>query len=188
MKTPLRLTAAIAIAAFAVCVKASPASPKDVVEQFVKMDVEGVRLTPQGWRAADMLFAKPSEPFQAKVVVVIGRSYAVSTATGKADSTEFYFGYEEVARISTSSLRFAPTNSGIETRSFEKYIVVSSSVGRTKENRNGSSVRIDGAQPTAMHLTAEAAIRYVTLMRDKTTDPEIRRTANQTLVKLKPYR
>jgi len=168
-------------------------SPKDIVEQFVKMDVEGERLTLEGWHRADALFTKPSKPPHPEVLVVIAKRYAVSAATDKANTTEYYMGYEEVGRIDTNSLRFAPSNSGIETRSFDKYTVVLSAVNRIPETAkaNGhegtasSEWRIDGTQPTAMHLTAAAAMRYVTQMRDKTKDPAIKKNANQTLAKLK---
>lgn len=194
MKTSSLFTAVVTLTAFVISASASAISQKEVVERFVKMDVDGARLTPQGWRTADTLFTKPSEPLQAKVLVVIVRSYAVSTATGSTNTTEFYMGYEEVGRITASSLHFAPTNNR-SMKEFGKYTVVLTKVQRTQGNSNETiqeenmptEWRIDGAQPTAMHLTAEAAIQYVTQMRDKTTDLAIRRNATQTLAKLKPY-
>jgi hypothetical protein len=191
----IAFAAALAVAAFAVSGRAWTTSPKEVVDRFVKMDVQGARLTPQGWRAADALFAKPSEPFQAKVVVVIARSYSVSAATDRANTTEFYMGYEEVGRIATSSLQFAPTRDGYMNQ-FDKYTVVLIEVQGPHENSNvakhkddmSTEWKIDGAQPTAMHLTAEAAIKYVKQMRNETTDPAIRRKAARTLAKLAPYR
>ncbi|MGA8762040.1 MAG: hypothetical protein WB562_04040 [Candidatus Sulfotelmatobacter sp.] len=164
--------------------KTSTASPKEIVEQFVKMDVEGERLTPEGWRTADALFAKHSEPFQPQTIVVVGRNYAVSTETEQGNTNEFYFGYEEVARVSTSSLRFASTNSGVETRTFLKYSVVSTRIdriqGNTKHSAEGmpSEWKIDGAQPTTTHLTAKAAIRFVTQRRTNMSDPVIQKNAD----------
>ena len=57
--------------------------------------------------------------------------------------------------------------------------------------KNGSASsdwRIEGAQPMEMYLTADSATRWVTQLRDKATDPAVRRNADQTIVKLKPYR
>ncbi len=82
--------------------------------------------------------------------------------------------------IETASLRFAPSNARIETRSFDKYTTV---VGDAS-----SKWRIDGTQPLAMHLTATAAIHYVTQKRAETTDPIIQKNADLTLKKLVPYR
>ncbi len=169
--------------------------PKDVVDQFVKMDVEGERLTPEGWRKADALFVKASEPPHSEVLIVIARHYAVSEATErkKNNTAEFYMGYEEVGHIDVASLRFSPSNSGMETRSFDKYTVVSGDVNRepakTAHEGNASSEwRINGTQPTAMHLTAATAMRYVTQMRDRTKDPAIEKNADQTLARLAPFR
>jgi hypothetical protein len=62
--------------------------------------------------------------------------------------------------------------------------------GNTKDPAQAaaSEWKIDGDQPTTMHLTAKAAIRYVTEKRAKTTDPEIRKNADQAIAKLMPYR
>jgi hypothetical protein len=177
-------------------VKAAKMYPKDVVDQFVKMDVEGERLTPEGWRQADALFVKPSEPPHSKVLAVIARGYAVSRASEKTNSTEFYMGYEEVGRIDATSLRFAPSNTGTEVRSFVKYSVVSADVNGVTEAAQTTSHagntspawRIDGTQPPAMHLTAAAAIRYMTQMRSKATDPLVQKNADLTIEKLAPYR
>jgi len=170
-------------------------SPRDDVDQFVKMDVEGARLTAEGWSQADALFVKRSEPPHPKFLRVIARQYAISESTEKAGTNEFYMGYEEIGRVDTASLRFVPSNSGIETRSFDKYHVVTSHVSHAPEaasetphERNTSSEwRIDGTQPPTMHLTA-AAIRYVTEMRVETTDPRIRKNADITIKQLSPYR
>src|SRR5579863_5397652 len=99
------LIASSVIAATAQAPGSSEFSPKGVLERFVKMDVEGERLTPQGWHRADALFVKSSKPFQPKVVLVIARSYAISRAPEKTSTTEFYMGYEEVGHINTSSLQ-----------------------------------------------------------------------------------
>jgi hypothetical protein len=174
-------------------------SAKDVVDQFVKMDVEGERLTTEGWHQADALFVKPSEPPHAKVVLVIARRYAVSEATEKrkkANTAEFYMGYEEVGRIDTTSLRLAPSNSGSETRSFDKYTVVlgdfnhaSETPNATRQEGNASPEwRIDATQPPTMHLTAAAAMRYVTQMRAKTADAAIQKNADRTIKSLAPFR
>jgi hypothetical protein len=184
MKKSFLLAVAVAVPIFVGPIKAATISPKDIVDKFVKMDVEGERLTPEGWHQADALFVKSSEPPHTKVLLVIARHYAVSEATEKTEKTnrtEFYMGYEEVGRIDTTSLRFAPSNSGNATRSFDKYTVL-------LEGNGSPEWRIDAAQPPAMHLTAEAAMRYVTQMRAKTTDPAIQKTADQTIKKLVPFR
>jgi hypothetical protein len=196
MNKSFQLAVAIAVTIFLGPMKAATISPKDVVDKFVKMDVEGERLSPEGWYQADALFVKSSEPPHPRVLVVIARRYAVSEVTEKAHTNEFYMGYEVVGRIDTTSLRFESSNSGIETRSFDKYTVVLADVNRapetaktTRHEGNASSEwRIDGTQPPAMHLTAAAAIRYVTQMGVKAADPVIQRNADLTIKKLVPFR
>jgi hypothetical protein len=175
MKTSFLLTA-VALAVLSGLVKASTLSPKNVVEQFVKMDVEGARLTSEGWHEADALFVKPSEPSQPKDLVVIAWRYAISDGPAKENTADFYMGYAEVGRVSTSSLHFAPTNSRDVMWSFDKYTVVSTDMPL--------EWRIDGVQPVEMHLSAEAAIRYVTEMRARTSDPAIQKNADQALAKV----
>jgi hypothetical protein len=193
MKGSFLLSVVVAVAFFPGPVKASASSPKDVVEQFVKMDVGGARLTPQGWHDADALFVKASEPSQPAVLVVIGRRYAVSEATEKGATGESYFGYEEIGRIGASSLHFA--YSRVEWYSFEKYKVVANShraSGTDKENTqkldSPSEWKIDGVQPAETYVTADVAIRYVTQMRDNATDPAVRKNADQALAKLSRFR
>jgi hypothetical protein len=196
MTKSFQLAIALVFAILLGSMQAATMSPKDIVGQFVKMDAEGERLTPEGWHQADAFFVKPSEPPRSKVLVVIARGYAVSTAAEKTNSPEFYMGYEEVGRIDATSLRFAPSNTGTETRSFVKYSVVSADVNgvtdaaQTTSHAGNTSPawRIDGTQPPAMHLTAAAAIRYITQMRSKATDPLIQKNADLTIKKLVPYR
>jgi hypothetical protein len=179
MKRSFLLMVVVAVTVFSGLAKASTKSPKDVVEQFVKMDVEGARLTPEGWHDADALFVKPSEPPQLEILVVIAWRYAVSEAPDKGDKTQFLMGYEEVGRVSTSSLHFAPSNSGDVMWSFEKYTIVSTDMPL--------EWRIDGVQPVEMHLSADAAIRYVTQMRARTSDPAIQKNADRALAKLSRF-
>jgi hypothetical protein len=167
-------------------------NPKNVVEQFARMDVEGLRLTAAGWSEADALFVNSSKPAQPKFLVIIARHYAVSEAPERGKMT-FCMGYEEIGRIDIGTLRFAATNGGIETRSCDMYTVVPATLPGTnavpkQEQGAQPGWKIEGTQPTTMHITAVAAIRWVTQQRAEKADPATQRNADQTLVKLKPYR
>lgn len=173
---------------------ATEPSPKEVVEEFVKMDVDGDRLKPEGWRAADILFTKRSEPVYPPKIVVIARHYAVSPVPGPNKKNEFYFGYEGVGQFDASSLRFSPSNKGKEMRSFERYIVVLTETGREGGSENkGSEQRpnrwkIEGSQPATIHLTARAAIVYITEIREQARDSKTKKNAEQALAQLSLYR
>jgi hypothetical protein len=160
------------------------------VDLFVKMDVEGARLTPEGWHRADALFAKHGKASQPKVLIVIASRYAVSEKMRNENTAEYYMGYEEVGRIDISSLRFSPSNGGIEMRSFDKYIVVLTDSDQIAgaDRSEPAEWRIEGGQPVAMHVTAETAIHFVTRMNDKTTDHAIKKNAQLSLAKLSRFR
>jgi hypothetical protein len=186
MRISALLRTAITLLLFLGCMESQVASPKDVVQQFVKMDLEGLRLTPQGWSQADAFFTKHTEASQPKFLVVIGRHYAVSQ-----DMTRKYyfaFGYDDIGHIDTATLRFMLAHVvPMVMYSYKGYAVTR--VGAAGQNGTSSGDwRIEGAQPGEMLLTAEAATRWLTQMRDKTTDPAIRTNADHTIAKLKPYR
>ena len=170
-------------------------SPEETAKQFVTMDAEGSRLTPEGWRLADNLFVQRSEPSHPKVVVVIAGDYAVSKSPEKTKDGVYLMGYEELGTLDTSSLRFTPANNG-HMHDFDSYTVVSTDArsteaGRTAANeRQGSSPewKIDGMQPKIMHLTAAAAIRYVKEMRANITDPAALKSADSTVNRLASYK
>ncbi|MGI0086316.1 MAG: hypothetical protein ACREBQ_14660, partial [Nitrososphaerales archaeon] len=91
--------------------------------------------------------------------------------------------------------RFVPTTNVYINR-FDSYTVVTTyarSTGgdkRTPEQERSSSaeLRIDGAQPKAMHVTAETAILYLKEMRANVTDSAIRKNADLAISKLSAYR
>src|SRR5437667_4384963 len=154
----------------AACARASAQTAKELVQQFVIFDVEGKRLTPEGWYKADALFARASQPSPNTNIVVIATHYAVSEATNGLATTEFYMGYEEIGRVD-SSLRFV-----------RKYNVV-----RTEKANGSVKWKIEGSQPTEMHLIPEAAIRYLVEMRGKANDSTVRKNASQAIAVLRKY-
>ena len=157
-------------------------SPKEVVDQFVKMDVHGDRLKPEGWHAAERLFTKTSEPLRPSTIVVIATHYGVSLAPGEGNKNEFYFGYEKIGQIDTILLRFSQMTNGNEVRTFEKFMVVAN------EGVHGTKGwKIDGSQPATIHLTAKAAIAYVTEMSKRATDSKVKKNAEQAIARLSLY-
>ena len=165
----------------AACARASAQTAKELVQQFVIFDVEGKRLTPEGWYKADALFARASQPSPNTNIVVIATHYAVSEATNGLATTEFYMGYEEIGRVD-SSLRFVPSAPKVQTRTMQKYNVV-----RTEKANGSVKWKIEGSQPTEMHLIPEAAIRYLVEMRGKANDSTVRKNASQAIAALRKY-
>lgn len=84
---------------------------------------------------------------------MIASRYGVSETPNKGNKTEFLVGYEELGRIDSASMIFAPTNAGA-TRQFDSFILV---------HFDNMSIewKIEGSQPTVMHLIPKAAMAYV---------------------------
>ena len=182
MKMSSLLWAAITLPLFLGCMASQVASQKEVVQQFVNLDVEGLRLAPQGWMQADALFTRHTEPSPPKFVVVIARRYAVSEHSTRKDY--FVFGYDDIGHIDSSTLRFTPTHVAGVRWSYKGYAVVP----RAANEGSASTWLIDGAQPQEMYLPANIAIRWVSQVRGKTSDPTIRKNSDQTIAAIRAYR
>ena len=53
-------------------------SPREVVEEFWKLETDGGRLTPKGWYKAGIFFVRPSSPPQKKVITITSAKYKCS--------------------------------------------------------------------------------------------------------------
>ena len=106
-----------------VLTSAMGASPEEIVKRFVKLDVGGERVTPEGWQKADALFIQPSKPPTDFKIVVMASDYAVSEDPLAGKPGEVFPGYEELGEVG-SSLRFELAPSRVETKIFESYVAV----------------------------------------------------------------
>jgi hypothetical protein len=53
-------------------------SPKEVVEEFWKLETRAGRLTPEGWRKAGIFFLHPNPILQKKTIAVVSGKYEYS--------------------------------------------------------------------------------------------------------------
>jgi len=51
--------------------------PKQVVEEFLAMETNGGRLTPEGWHQAEAFFVRPAPEPSGRRIVVISPNYSV---------------------------------------------------------------------------------------------------------------
>ncbi len=154
------------------------------VEHYYQYETEGGRLTDEGWAAAASFFLHPIPPPRVRKITVVG-DYGVGggavpvikpadlpapdlRATAQVD----VFTTSAVGTID-SSLRFTADR----TLGFEEIddLVLTDKRPAWKFKEEPSSVMI--GLPTA--------ILYVSLMREKTTDPAIRKNADDTLAALR---
>jgi len=86
--------------------------PKQVVEEFLAMETNGGRLTPEGWHQADAFFARPAPEPSGRRIVVISPNHSVYETWTKGDQAEVYNDCEGLGRIDTA-LRYTPPESGV---------------------------------------------------------------------------
>lgn len=167
-------------------------SPKEVVEQFWKIETEGGRLTPEGWRKAEDFFLHPNPTPQKKTIAVISGKYkyAVDERWVKKNKAEIANGCFDLGRID-DSLTYTPPDPRYAKTAVIYHLVLTDkrwelgSDGVTEKEVSGPFTwRIENAEPV-FWLTVDAASRYVRERRDKTTDPTIKKNADATLARLK---
>jgi hypothetical protein len=158
---------------------AVPKTPTRVVEEFCRLDADGRQLTPDGWRTISSLFVEPGTPHHGKVTIV--KDCAVSDARiADGDKADVYAEYLALAILNPETAALEQGSlppGGVSVRNDFHLIL-------TDANSPHAAWRITGPVPEP-HMTVDAAIRYVTALRDKTTDPRIRKNAERALVGLK---
>jgi len=172
-------------------------SPKEVVHEFLKMELEGARLTLEGrLKTAHLLVRPKTAPPDAIDIVSNNFEIHEPPATEPHVNFDIYFPY--FYGWLDSALRFeaapheAPGNGLIREGINVQYALLLTDKqgelepGRrgTEEGRRAREWRIENA-PSFGTINLATAIRYVTEIRDKTTDPVTKKNADQTLGKLK---
>lgn len=171
-------------------------SVKAVLQRYRKMDADGERLTPRGWYKASAFFIKPSPPPQHYVVTVMpGEIVGKPLVTG--NRAEVWVEYYAEGRID-SSARFertlAPTLKGPIPSRQQYYLLLTDShweFGRngeaTKEVKGPPEWRIETFE-SEPRIMIETAIRYLTQLRNKSSDPVIRKNAARSIAALRRLR
>lgn len=160
-------------------------SPRAVVERFCRLDWEGALLTPAGAEEAEPLLLSPYtwSPTQRFRVV---DSYAVR---GRDQIAVDYQVWGEVE----SSLRFVRlegmmANRPVTTQEYVGTVLTPRSQERGPVGPNavvkGSVTRRIVAIPPVPHVSVETALRHVTAMRERSSDPALRGNATRTLAAL----
>src|ERR1700722_6043261 len=164
---------------------------REVVEQFCRMDWEGRLLTPEGEVETAKFLVTPRRPYPGQEIVVAA-SYQVSGTRRQDRDARSEVEYRTWVTID-SSLRFAREEGRIPDKPVHDpesyYLVFTNKHNEFRENELNAVVdapflwRIE-IVPSRPHLSMDAAIRYVTDMRDKSNDPLIKENADKTLTAL----
>jgi hypothetical protein len=173
-------------------------SPEAVVEAFWRMEINGGRLTQEGWyNAAKFFSAQPTQPPADKNISVVSDDFKVGNLKTGKSSAEVYVACKEFGQIDTN-LRFVqriePVSPGIAVVAGKwfKYDLILTTKhwevrpdGVALEQATVSPAwRIQNFQ-TPVYLNTNAALTYVTAMRDKSFNSNIKKNANATLAALR---
>lgn len=168
-------------------------SPEKVVEHVWEMAVTGDLLTAEGWDRASGYYTKPNPPVLDKSFDVYSNYYGLDSVSIKGDKAEVVMDFDNAGRID-SNLHYSPPP---RTNAFKTGLVFRLSLtpsymqmfgpdGKTLVERKptgDSAWKID-EQAYRPWTTVNTAIRYVLEMRTKTTDPVIKKNADETIAKL----
>lgn len=174
-------------------VTASIESPAHVMRRFAELESRGRGLAPDGWRELAKFFVKPPEPQWNKILVVGDFGYGQAAiegnkaelvadyvSAGALDSSLRLLHEEETESVAPLSRACCTAEGLVYTFVFSEKHWESAPDGTTKEITGPLAWRIEKYPPEPW-ITIDTAIRYVTEMRDKTTDPAIKKNADHTL-------
>jgi hypothetical protein len=193
MKTLLALALGTAAVAQAIAGSSATLSPKQVVEEFVKLDTDGTRLTPQGWGDSNKFFLHP-EPFSTKLTIsVVSNEIDVSEKPADAaEATCVVFAHDLYGRIGPN-LDFTPTpgyasnGAPVLRGSISTYHLALIGDSRSQGDPQPAEWKIEDFQRIIL-LNLSTAIRYAQQARDRTTDPSVKKNADETVAALTKLR
>jgi len=164
--------------------------PREIAEEYKQMKADGSLLTSEGWNRANQLFLRPSPPPADQIIAVTSQRGDLDERLKTDKRVELdEWGIYNLGTID-SMLRFK--SSGKSDWGVYVYTVVLTDKhwepgpnGAPWKEVNGPWMwKLDGAQ-SVRWATVDAAIRYVKQMRDKATDPSLKRNADNTIAILK---
>jgi len=169
-------------------------SPSSVVEDFIKLELEGTRLAPQGWHKTSAFFVRSGPPPANLNILIVSDRHELSERRISSAETLIDLNFDHLYGSLDSSLHFvqepdfAPNGAIIKnglSASFrlvlaDRYSELESNGQASKEVTAAPTWRIDPFRAGVL-LDLRAAIRYVTEMRGKATDPVVRKNADTTL-------
>jgi len=169
-------------------------TPRGIVDEVWRMATQGQLLTPQGWHIAGGFFTEP-KPFPAneKILVVSNEWGPAYQTSSDGDSAEVTLDYFDAGTIDAKLCYHPPPKNDFVKTAFgytlvtvPSYLMIYGSDGKTLVEKRPTGSRvwiIKGAQGQPV-TTVNTAIRYVLEMQEKTTDPVIKKNADQTLAQL----
>jgi hypothetical protein len=194
----LRTSLRVAIVLVAACLSAQstiykPVPPGKIIEQYLQMAAEGDLLTSKGWNRVNALFSTPNPEPKDNTVFVTTTHYSVTERWIKNNQAEVQDAWWDPVGSFDSTLRYTPApnsqsegNIGIYHLTLIARRPERRTDGVAHEATDAPQWRIEGPL-TRRWTTVEAAIRYVSLMRDNSDDPLVKQNAEKTLEALRRH-
>lgn len=167
----------------------SPEAPREVLQEFCELDLQGKQLTAKGRGEVARFFVKPEVPPLKDIVIVM--DCVVSEPLIKGDKAEFYVEQLMLGQLD-SSLRYKPAvpdepDEPIMVRRDQSLVLTT----EYSKAGPGEAERTIIGQPAwrldteyAPSVSVQAAIGYVETMRDTTQDKTLKDNAKKTLAVL----
>lgn len=167
-------------------------SPKQVVEQFCKMDAEGRFLSPEDW--SELTGMVNYRVLGSGPDITIIKTYAVGDPVVRGDSARVDVRFEVWGTLYVSSLRFVreegmtsgepvKKDKGFALSFSEKYMEIRK--GGEQVEGKGSPRWTFGEPFIHPHISLETAVRYLIAQRDETNDPALKANAQKSLAALR---
>jgi len=174
---------------------ASGKSPEELIEDLWKKATEGEFLTAEGRNRYSGYFVRTSAPYEGKVVRVVSNRWGLLPTRTSNTTAQVAVEYTDEGTID-SELRYTPAPPSpffkaawmFHLALAPTYAVMYKSDGKVitgKEEKETGLVAWQISDPQGPPFTTtNTAIRYVLEMRKKSSNPAVRRNADETLSKL----
>ncbi len=165
----------------------SQKSARETLMEFCNMDAEGRQLTAEGWQQLAAMFVQPSASRPDRAIIV-SRDFVISDEKLAQNRADLYVEYQELGQID-SSAHFGPPPGPHHMRVLYSLVRVESHgvEGQGNATSTDDKHRLEWKIADTQReprITREAAVRYVTKLRDNTNDSTVKKNADRTLVLL----
>jgi hypothetical protein len=166
-------------------------APRINVETLWTMATRGELLTPEGWHRALGYFMEPDTEPKEKAIDVVSDYYGVNASQNDDKTAKVDMEYTDLGHIDAQLKYTRPPVQTAYKTSIEYqlvvtpvYVAIYGADGKTlieKKVVPGEKAWVINGPPPRPWATVNATIRYVLLQRNKTTDPAIKKNADDTL-------
>ncbi len=164
---------------------------EQLVRRYEKLIAAGDLLTPAGWKRASELFEKSNPYPTSGDIYVVSTGGAVGEDWVKGDRAQVETKWDDNYGTIDSALRYKPPSPSGRIAMGQIFSLISTHAQPCGSGSGASATATPAAEwkfegdLRIRSATIPAAIKYVKQMRDRSTDPAIRKNADKTIAALK---